>query len=43
MTSEEAQLEFVIITQTLEGYGDKYYPAKVSDFTICDWSLCEML
>ena len=30
MSSEEAQLEFVIITQQLEGYGDEYYPAKVS-------------
>ena len=29
MTSEEAQLEYITITQQLEGYGDEYYPAKV--------------
>ncbi|KAJ7372882.1 Tyrosine-protein phosphatase non-receptor type 21 [Desmophyllum pertusum] len=28
MTSEEAQLEYITITQQLEGYGDEYYPAK---------------
>lgn len=30
MTTEEAQLEFVITTQKLDAYGDEYYPAKVS-------------
>ena len=30
MTSEDAELEFVITTQQLDGYGDEYYPAKVS-------------
>ena len=30
LTSEEAQLEYVIITQKMEGYGDEYYPAKVT-------------
>jgi len=29
LTSEEAQLEYILITQKLEGYGDEYYPAKV--------------
>lgn len=29
LTSEEAQLEYILITQQLEGYGDEYYPAKV--------------
>lgn len=31
MTSEEAALEFVIIAQKLDGYGDEYYPAKDKD------------
>lgn len=31
MTTEEAQLEFVITTQKLDGYGDEYYPAKDKD------------
>ena len=34
MTSEEAELEFVIIAQKLDGYGDEYYPAKVSDLAL---------
>lgn len=29
LTSEEAQLQYILITQQLEGYGDEYYPAKV--------------
>lgn len=30
LTREEAQLEYILIAQQLEGYGDEYYPAKVS-------------
>lgn len=31
LTSEEAELEYILITQQLEGYGDEYYPAKDKD------------
>lgn len=31
MTREEAELEFVIITQKMDGFGDEYYPAKDKD------------
>ena len=27
-------MEFVKLTQQLEGYGDEYYPAKVLQYTI---------
>jgi len=29
MTSEEAKLKFITITQKLDGFGDEYHPAKV--------------
>ena len=34
MTREEAELEFVIITQKMDGFGDEYYPAKVSTVNV---------
>ncbi|XP_020613015.1 tyrosine-protein phosphatase non-receptor type 21-like [Orbicella faveolata] len=34
LTSEEAQLEYILITQQLEGYGDEYYPAKDKDGSV---------
>ena len=29
MTSEEAKLKYITITQKLDGFGDEYHPAKV--------------
>ncbi|PFX18121.1 Tyrosine-protein phosphatase non-receptor type 21 [Stylophora pistillata] len=34
LTCEEAQLEYILIAQQLEGYGDEYYPAKDYDGSI---------
>lgn len=34
MTREEAELEFVIISQKMDGFGDEYYPAKVSTVNV---------
>ncbi|KAK2551737.1 Tyrosine-protein phosphatase non-receptor type 21 [Acropora cervicornis] len=31
MTSEEAKLKFITITQKLDGFGDEYHPAKDND------------
>ena len=29
MTSDEAKLKYITITQKLDGFGDEYHPAKV--------------
>ena len=31
MNSLEAETEYVRVVQKMEGYGDEYYPVKVSD------------